>query len=42
MHAFLFLRARRGVGDESDSLAWRVGGRADLNQVVGVVGLGFF
>jgi hypothetical protein len=41
MHAFLFCVHGRGVGGAPDSLAWGVGARAGLDQVEGVVSLGF-
>jgi hypothetical protein len=36
-----FLRAQTWGGGAPNSLAWGVGGRAGLDQVAGVVGLGF-
>jgi hypothetical protein len=36
-----FCMHRRGVGGTPDSLAWGVDGRAGVDQVAGVVGLGF-
>jgi hypothetical protein len=41
MHAFFFCAHRRGVKNTPDSLAWGVGGRVGLDQVAGVVDLGF-
>jgi hypothetical protein len=40
MQAFLFLRAQVWGGGAPDNLAWWVGGRAGLDQIVEVVGLG--
>jgi hypothetical protein len=41
MHAFLFCAHGCGVSGVPDSLAWRVSGRARLDQVTGVIGLDF-
>jgi hypothetical protein len=39
--SFYFLHAQTRGGGAPDNLAWGVGGRVGLDQVAGVVGLGF-